>query len=91
MFSFTTLNTKWAEEIMVLNPVDLARDFSNGKSVKDLIGKVLCAYDSDCVTVEWIIWSHLADWSKYNLETLSIDYGSSKMTLMKITENPLND
>ena len=86
MFSFTTLNTKWAEEIMVLNPVDLAKNFSDGESVKDLIGKVLCMYDSDFAIVHWMIWSHLTDWTKYDYQTLSIDYGSSKMTLMKIVE-----
>lgn len=86
MFSFTTLNTKWAEEIIVLNPVDLARDFSNGESVKDLIGKVLCTYDSDFAIVHWMIWSHLTDWSKYDHQNLNIDYGSSKMVLFKVYE-----
>jgi hypothetical protein len=87
MFSFTTLNPDWVKEIMVLNPVDLAKDFSKGKSVQDLIGKTLCAYcDSDYAIVEWIIWSHLGDWSKYDVETFHIDYGSSKMVLFKFYE-----
>ena len=86
MFSFTTLNTKWAEEIMVLNPVDLARDFSKGNNAYDLIGKVLCSYERDFGNVAWMIWSHIDNWDLYDVQTLYFDYGSSKMTLFKFYE-----
>lgn len=86
MFSFTTLNTKWAEEIMVLNPIDLARDFSKGNSAYDLIGKVLCSYERDFGNVVWMIWSHINDWDAYDVQTLYFDYGSSKMVLFKFYE-----
>jgi len=86
MFSFTTLSTKWTEEIMVLNPVDLARDFSKGNSVNDLIGKVLCSHEDRFGECAWIIWSHINNWDAYDVQTLHFDYGSSKMVLFKFYE-----
>ena len=86
MFSFTTLNTKWAEEIMVLNPVDLARDFAKGNSVNDLIGKLLCSSERDFNAVVWMIWSHVKSWETHDVQTISFDYGSSKMVMFKFYE-----
>jgi len=83
MFSFTTLSPNFTKDIIGLNPRDLANDFSKGKKVDGLIGKLCFSYESDFGEVAWIIWSHISNWDAYDVSTIFFDYGSSKMVMFK--------